>query len=240
MSESNMNKNFEFLYTVKDYPIFTAMNLKSGCTFLKTLLYFIDHGNIVDDIDANEELILRGTIDRNPDHYSDPFVFFTIRKPIDRFMSLYAEKIYGDSPTRMMWFQKEVAPSIGISLERNLNPEAHHENAMRLIQWISQNIKGETNFEIDYHWRPQKWRYRQIEGYDPVLIPLEKLDQSLTNALIKDIPDIKNKIEMVKARNQSQASVFAKRIMSDELRKEINRVYKNDLKLYRTACTSNR
>ncbi len=235
-----MEKTFHYdqFYTLREYPIFMCTLTKSGCTFLKNLFYYIDQGALHplgDFIHLDESKLLRASEVDVPMINKSPYVYMVIRDPVDRFLSLYYEKIYGQEAGSMDWFRMEIGNSIGMNFDEGLSLSEHQENAMKLIAWLKKNLSGETNIKPDFHWRRQVAKWRRVSGFEPKLLVLEDLKRQLPHLLSPVLPDIVEKMQAIKSRNISPKPFSYQETRTEELVESVRKVYNQDFKLVEGA-----
>lgn len=238
MSTRKEHKDFSVFYTLQDHPVFMATLAKSGCTFLKNLFYYLDKHEfhpLGDFIHQDESQLLRAEAIDLPVIKQSPYVFMVIREPIDRFLSLYYEKIYGKEIGSMDWFRKSVGKEIEINFDPDLTLLQHQENTLKLIKWIGKNLRGETNVFKDFHWRKQSMKYDWISDFEPKLLVLDDLNRQLAHLLKPIIPDIEAKMQAVKSRNHSHRPFTYAQTRTEELDALVAKTYKGDVGLVQAA-----
>ena len=231
--EHQAERNFQHanFYKLAAAPVFMATVTKCGCTFLKNLFYFLNTQELHPagpKIHDHEATLLRASKEDHEAILESPYRFIVMRDPVDRFFSLYFEKIYGQGPHAMAWFQNEVGKKIGLDYTANLDLQGHQENAFRLAQWIEKNLNGETDQEKDFHWRRQSLKYSSVKGFDPTIITLDNLDQKLITLLNPVVPEIVQAIESVPRFNISDKPFSFAEMKTPELTELIKGIYQLD------------
>jgi hypothetical protein len=152
-----------------------------------------------------------------------------IRDPIKRFISLYYDKLYTRPEARGKFSLGNYFEDSGL-IDRDIGNdlENHRQNCVRTINWIKQNISGQTDQKVNWHWVPQKFRLNQIHKLRFNVITLEGLDYQLPVVLSPLIPHITDIIKEVSAQNISQKPVRPKDVLNEELRKLIFETYPDD------------
>ena len=160
---------------------------KCGCTFVKNVLWFLENGSFhptpkrVHDDDRSFK--------RASDLYAkfesihlEPMAFTVVRNPIDRFMSLYFDKIIGPG-------QKNYVPLASLLAERRglcltpMTAKDHQYNFNVLIEWIQENLETAVNLPREAHWTPQMYRRNVMAAFNLKMLTVEKL--SLTGRFLK-------------------------------------------------------
>jgi len=134
--------------------------------------------------------------------------------------------------------RQEIATDCGLDLSRNLTVEAHQQNCERFLRWIEKNLRGDTDIEINPHWRPQSNRIATVAHLSLTFLTLDGLDWQLPLYLGDMIPDLPAKMAMAKSRNKTQYPVDPKEIMTPALERQINEVYTDDLVHYQHISRS--
>lgn len=225
------------LFTTERYPLYYRMITKCGCTFALNVLYHLNYGHVnADPISVHDDPpVIPWALDTsNEDITNSPYAFVIVRNPVKRFMSLYFDKLYG------LPRNAERAGLRGYFIENGLvDPEAgtdpvrHRDNCMRSIQWIGQNLKGLTDQEKNFHWKPQRYKLNQIKSFKFHVLQLEGIDFQLSQILKPLVPHIEDVIKAVSAQNVSQKPAKPKDILNDELRQMITDTYRGDTRIYR-------
>ena len=212
---------------------------KCGCTFLQSLFLHINEGGaqsgpmLVHGPDASP--LLRADEDEVEKIAASPYRFMVVRDPVDRFISLYFDKIANPERKKNFLFLRNVLKPLGMRFGRKPGLEAHRANMLILIDWFELNIAGKTDRPVNFHWRPQMRKYNRVKKLDPVLIPLECLNEALPALLEPVIPDIREKMEAVKSRNPSPKPYSHAELRTEALVKRIREVYHKDAALVEKA-----
>ncbi|MEO0358853.1 MAG: sulfotransferase family 2 domain-containing protein, partial [Pseudomonadota bacterium] len=95
------------LFSISRYPIRYMVTPKCGCTFIKNLMWRLEHGSFYHSpmtIHDKDETFLRAAdFGLTEDQVrGEDFAFMAVRKPVDRFFSLYAEKVIGQGWQRFV------------------------------------------------------------------------------------------------------------------------------------------
>jgi hypothetical protein len=223
------------LFTSRRYPIHYLVIPKCGCTFIKNVLWHLEndasHGNalrIHDDdnyfqrADAlgltAEQIIMR-------EH-----AFTVVRNPIDRFFSLYSDKVVGKGHARFVPLRKVLVDNHGLRPDVT-SVDGHRANCEILIDWLTRNLQEPQEIENDAHWTPQVYRQNLMKMFRLKTLMLQKLDTQLPLLLGDIVPDITSVMKGLE-RNKTSAGVTRDDVLDQELRSKINGVYSGDRKLF--------
>ncbi|MEM9012985.1 MAG: sulfotransferase family 2 domain-containing protein [Pseudomonadota bacterium] len=224
------------LFTTRRYPIYYLTITKCGCTYLKNLLYYLDHDHLHEHPEvihryADEDMVRPLDVPVAEIRQS-PYAFAVVRDPVDRFLSLYFDKIYPDSPQSFRAVRKYLAQNAAIDLTPGLDAAAHTANCHRLIAWLDDNLARRTDMSVNPHWRWQTSRLKRAAEFDLTLLTLKDLDRQLRLLLTPLIPDIAAKMAAVTVRNVSARPVAKEAVLTEALLEEVNTVYARDREVY--------
>ncbi len=210
---------------------------KSGSTFLKNLFYYLDHGqqHIAGNRIHGEPELLRARAEDEARIRASKHAFAVIRDPLERFLSVYFDKIYGEGPLNFPDLREYFTETVGLDLSYDLDVEGHRRNCYLLIDWIAENLAGNTDQPVNFHWRRQARRLKRVESLDLELLTLDGLDWQLPMLLEEVLPDIREAMAAVQARNESVAPVNRADVVDAALRAKIEAVYTGDKRLYDRA-----
>jgi len=224
-----------FYFTTNRYPLFYLQITKCGCTYLRNLIYYLDHGtphpegsqvhNFNDDF-AKADLIPRETL------IDSPYLFTVVRDPVDRFLSLYFDKIANLKNQKDTAMRRRVVRKAGLDLHPDMDLADHQQAALLTINWFGQNLERGKRGRINPHWQRQQERLRRTEGLAPRLLTLDGLPWQLPALLGPIIPDIAEQMAAVRVRNASQKPFSHAEIATPELVETIHAVYAQDLQTY--------
>ena len=233
----NEHKTHKF-HTTRRYPIYYLAITKCGSTYLKNLLYYLDHDRMHPApayIHDYHQDFLRADLTPRWMLRRSRFAFTVLRRPSSRFLSLYFDKIWGDHPQNFPDIREDVADEADLDLSRDLDAKAHRENCTRFLKWIEANLAHDTDQPINPHWRPQTRRIAQVEHLAPSFLTLDGLDWQLPLYLGPVIPDIRAKMQAVSVKNSATYPVDPDDVLDDRLEDAINTVYAEDFGKYRRA-----
>ena len=227
----NDDKTHKFI-TTRRHPIYYMPITKCGSTYLKNLFYIFDHDQAHPDPDFihdnNQDLI---RADQTPTYLirNSKFAFTVLREPKSRFMSLYFDKIYGTGPQNFPHIREEIASDCGLDLSPGIPVGEHRRNCLKLIDWIEKNLRGDTDLDINPHWRPQSIRTATVRHLDIAYLTLDGLDWQLPLMLGELVSNLTDKMKLARSRNSTKYPHSPSDILDFELKHRIEAVYADDL-----------
>ena len=226
------------MLTLRSAPVYYLPITKSGSTYLKNLFYYLDHADehvSGIDIHSNADDLVRAKTGDEEAIRQSPYAFAVLRDPVDRFLSLYFDKIYGDGPNNFADIRAYLADEIGLDLTRDLDAVAHRENCNRFIDWLALNLSFKTDMPINHHWRRQSSRLQRVDTLDLVHLTLDGLSWQLASLLGDVVPNIGQAMAAVKSDNRTDKPFTRAVILDAALLGKIETVYSSDKKLYEQA-----
>ncbi len=226
------------MLTLRCAPIYYLAITKSGSTYLKNLFYYLDylgeHASGIDIHSHSDDLVRAKTGDEEAIRQS-PYAFAVLRDPVDRFLSLYFDKIYGDGPNNFADIRGYLADEIGLDLARGISANAHRENCNRFIDWLALNLSFKTDMRVNPHWRRQSSRLQRVDELDLTHLTLDGLAWQLPLLLGEVVPNIKQAMQTVKSDNRTEKPFTRAEIMDASVLAKIDAVYSRDRQLYEQA-----
>ncbi len=219
------------LLTTDRYPVFYLQITKCGCTYLRNLLYMLDHGTAHPDsrrVHAHNGDFFKADLIPEAILKSSPALFAVIRDPVDRFLSLYFDKIANAQNEADSGMRKRVTRAAGLDPNVGTDLAGHRLNCLKTVNWFGRNLDTGEEGKPNPHWQRQSVRLRKISGLDPQLLTLDGLSWQLPLVLGSVVPDIREKMEAVRTRNTSKKLFSRSEILSDDLKAAIRNVYAND------------
>lgn len=228
----------EWLYTTRAYPIYWHHIAKNGGTFMKHLLYALDHGQVhvtrSGQHDWDQELVRPNGVALE-DIRDSKHAFLILRHPFRRFLSVYFNKVYAPQGTPPAGMSKSFFKAHRINNAKDLDAKGHTENCLKLAEWGAANVLGLTEAKPNWHLVPQMHQIAQVYPLNFRALLVEDLEAQLTRVLGGIVPDMSERIAQVRRRNQSAAAVKPSEILTPELKAILKGIYGDDLKVFRAV-----
>ncbi len=225
-------------FTATEHPINCVAISKIGRTYLRNLLYILEH-----EKEYHEPLKIHtkgasSISDLTKGELANEVSFFVIRDPVDRFFSLYFDKIYGTGERSFPWIAKRLVKHRGFVHEDNLTIEQHRANCLGLLGYINRKFETEELPDINSHWSPQvEMAKKAIRfGLQPLL--LENLDEQLLFIADGRVDGLEKAMKMLPHRNSSNKPYTIKEILTPEIAQRISGLYAADQALYERVKTA--
>jgi len=224
----------ERLLSCRNLPIRYLFIPKCGCTFVKNLIWRLDHGqtfhnpkrihDVMDDFARASAFGLDDVAIRAEEH-----AFTILRNPVDRFLSLYFDKVVGSGWQKYVPLRATLQRH-GLNVEA-ATPEEHRRNCMIMVDWLEVNLSDGNELPREAHWTPQWYRGDVIKGFDLKLLTLTNLDarmEMLLRDLVPDIGAVMAEMERYATNSKDRkASVLDQKVKS-----RINQVYRRDREIF--------
>lgn len=229
----------ESLLSCKALPIRYLVIPKCGCTFVKNLLWRLDHGAAY----ANPPRIHERTRDfarvaqfnlTVDDVRAEDHCFVVLRNPVDRFLSLYFDKVVGEGYRKFVPLRAVLRENHDLNVDA-ATPKDHRSNCHILIDWIEANLSGPNEIGRDPHWTPQHFRMETIRAFDMKILTLGGLDASLSLLLSDLVPDIGPVLASLE-RYATSSKEMKNKVLDPDLKARIIQVYKRDAENYDRLC----
>lgn len=222
--------------TLRGTDVYYLPITKCGSTYLKNVFHYIDNGFERDGPSIHSSGYLLRAKTGDEDKIRDSGHAFTVlRNPVDRFVSLYFDKIYGEGTDVFSHLRLKLVDEIGLDLTSDLDVEGHRANCWKFIEWIEKNLAQETDEPVNPHWRRQFARTKRVRKLELVHLTLDGLDWQLPLFLGDVIPDIRVAMAAVKNRNKTSRPISNDILLDVALIEKIESVYAWDKKAYLEA-----
>jgi hypothetical protein len=223
------------LFTTRRVPLRYLVIPKCGCTFVKNLLWRLEHGHnhgIPIRVHDDDGQFLRADALglSAADIRAERHAFTVLRNPVDRFFSLYTDKVIGPGWQRYVPLRKVLTEGYGLDPDAN-SAEAHRANCEIMIDWLERNLADEVDLPKEAHWTPQSYRWRLMEKFDLKLLMLNDIEEQLTLLAGDLVPGLAQTLAGLEP-NRSRRPVPKGAVLVPELRKRINAVYAADRRLF--------
>ena len=232
--EAKKKADPERLLSCRALPIRYFFIPKCGCTFVKNLIWRLDHGrthvnpkrihDVMDDFARAAHFGLDESAIRAEDH-----AFTILRNPVDRFLSLYFDKVVGEGWQRYVPLRATLQ-KYGLDVGA-ATPEAHRRNCNIMLDWLEVNLSEGNELPREAHWTPQWYRSDVIRGFDLKLLTLTHLDQRL-ELLLRDIVPEVGAILAELERYATNSKDRKDAVLDGKTRARINQLYRRDKELF--------
>ncbi|MFQ6553347.1 sulfotransferase family 2 domain-containing protein [Aestuariibius insulae] len=218
-----------YLFTISNLPIRYLVIPKSGCTFVKNVLWRLEQGTIYENqirIHKEDRNFLRamalGLTDK--DVAQEDFAFTVIRHPVDRFFSLYSDKVIGERHRSFVRLRDTLLAHYDLDPDAS-TIEAHRANLYALASFIEENLADERHLPRDGHWTPQLGRKKRMHAANLKILLLNDLSSQLELLLSPIVPDIGEVIASLEKNRSGRALGQKKEILDPALRRRILDIY---------------
>lgn len=228
----------ERMITLKKAEVYYLPITKCGSTYLKNLFHYLNNGFEHESgpyIHHQPNALIRAGEGDNDKIKRSGHAFTVLRDPVDRFISLYFDKIYGDGPRNFEDIRAMLAEEIGLNLTPDLSVDGHRRNCRKFIVWLDENLAFRTDEPVNPHWRRQASRVKRVEELELVHLTLEGLDWQLPMLIGDVVPNISDAMAAVKERNWVPRPFTRDELLDSALQSKIEQVYNRDLKLHNAA-----
>ena len=225
----------ESLLSCKVLPIRYLVIPKCGCTFIKNLIWQLDHGeSYVNPARVHErtrDFARVSQFNLSVDEVrAEEYCFVVLRDPVDRFLSLYFDKVVGEGYRKFVPLRAILRENHALEVEPATAAD-HTRNCHILIDWIDENLAKGNEIGRDPHWTPQHFRMETIRAFDMKVLPINDLDGHLTMLLSGVVPNIAKILEKLE-RYTSNSKDMKDRVLDTALKARITQVYKRDAENY--------
>ena len=223
------------LISVRDLPIRYLFIPKCGCTFVKNLIWRLDLGENYADPprihDRDAEFARASLFDLTvEDVRAEEHAFVVLRNPVDRFLSLYFDKVVGEGYRQFVPLRAVLRDHHGLNVDAT-EPQEHLRNCHIMIDWIEENVTGKNELARDAHWTPQHFRTDLIRAFDLKVLTLNGLDGRLSLLLSDIVPDIGQILKQLE-RYSTNSKTQKDHVLDSAIKTRINQVYKLDRENY--------
>lgn len=212
-------------------PLNYLVSLKVGSTYLRNLIYALDHGRVYSEVERDFPRDLP-TRDMTVSELAGEVSFFVVRDPVARFFSLYFDKVAGEADSRFPWITSVLEKNRVFHDRPALTLEEHRENCMSLLGFIEVRMKGRPGLPNNPHWSKQILRAEEGLRFRLKPLMLDRLDAQLLQIADGRIDGLDAAMAMVKTRNRSPRPVKAEDILTPEIYEKLSSLYPEDIQLY--------
>lgn len=218
--------------TTHRFRLNAVVQPKAGSTFVRNLFYRLDHGVTHPDprnIDADGCLLYRR---KQPDRIAEEISFAVIRNPVDRFFSLYFDKVWASQDTAFSWIPEALATHRRFHDGEDLSLAEHHDNCCRLLGFLETRFRKEPRIELNPHWRPQSERLQGLQGMGFRALTLDGLTEQLRKLAGPKVRDFSRHLDQLAERNATTKPVSTSELASPWIMERLQTLYEDDIALY--------
>lgn len=217
--------------SARTQPLNGLITLKVGSTFVRNLIYTLDHGAPFSDVEKAfpTDLLTR---DLTREALAEEVSFFVVRDPVERLFSLYFDKVIGLPENRFKFVTKVLTENRIFHDGPALTITQHRENIMSLIGYIDVRIKGIAAGPVNPHWNKQYTRVEPAIRFGLKAIMLDRFEAQLLQIAGGRITGLKAAFAKVTSRNRSRHIVEISEVLTPEIYDKISAVYAEDIQLY--------
>jgi len=217
--------------SARNRPFNCVLSLKAGSTFLRNLIYILDQGA---PFEGNEKAFPTSLLNREltREELAGEVSFYIVRDPVERFFSLYFDKVIGKPENRFVWITDKLKTHRVFHDGPELTLAQHRENAMSLLGFLGVRLRGQIKGPINPHWNKQITRLQPAIMFQLQPLMLEQLEPQLLTIAKGRIDGLEAAIDMVQSRNRSPRPVAVADILTPEIYHKIASLYPEDLQLY--------
>lgn len=218
-------------------PLFYLPLTKTGSTQVLELAHRLEFGEDAvtgsDAVHRQSRHLPRGTHLVPGALPAGILIFSFARPPLDRFLSLYFDKIWNPGHPDPHPMMARFAELVGTRTDPGLSAAEHLDNCHRALDRIERSLTPGSDWQMNPHWAPQIRRFRLVDG-----LPLRLATLSGLNAKVMALlTDIDRQRAGDWAQGRANASRRAQvRIDTDALAPRVNRIYAKDWALWQALA----
>lgn len=226
------------LFTVPGGALFYLVIPKCGCTFVKNVLWEIHHGTRHPKpkrIHDADDAFLRApaVVQNDKDVIQSERAFVVLRNPIDRFLSLYFDKVIGDGWQTYVPLRQTLIDHYGLD-PAPATLHQHRENCARLVRFLADNLGDGAHLPREAHWTPQSDRQNIMKRFDLKILLTDQLTDHM-NSLLAGLNPHYAQIVARAEQYGSGRQALGRSVLHLETRKRINTLYARDRSIYKSA-----
>jgi len=225
-------------FTSKAHPINCFAISKIGRTYLRNLLYILEHN---EEYHEPLKIHVKGVSlhsNLTKSELTKEISFFVVRDPVDRFFSLYFDKVYGTGEHSFPWVADRLAENRGFVRGDNLSIDQHRNNCLGLLMYIRRKFEKEPLEDLNSHWAPQVEMAKKAIRFGLQPLMLEKLDEQLLHIADGRIAGLEKAMAVLPHRNTSTKPYSIAEIITPEIADRISALYADDQALYERVKTA--
>lgn len=232
------SKQLNRLFTDPDGRLFYLVIPKCGCTYVKNILWHLHHGKPHADpkrVHDSDSSFLRASevVEQDKDVLGSERAFVILRNPVDRFLSLYFDKVVGDGWRHYVPLRQVLIAHYGLNIDASTTDE-HARNCERMVMFLKDNFRDNAHLTPEAHWTRQSDRKNIMRRFDLKVVLTEDLTRHMTILLA----NIEGNVATAISRSEQYSSArreVGRTVLDKETRKAINQLYIEDRFLYKNA-----
>lgn len=214
---------------------------KCGCTFVKNVLWYIQfsthHSNPIRIHDDDGKFLRASDLNLNSASIlQEDSAFTVVRNPIERFISLYFDKIVGKGREQFVPLARTLIAKHGL-IENPHSVSDHRYNLEILAAWLPLNLAHSLDMPSEAHWTPQIYRADVMHAFNLRLLTVNKLRLGMEILLRRRVPQISVALSEAEM-NRSERSFEKQALLTPSIRKSINSTYSEDRKLFHKVSSA--
>ncbi|MBL4872106.1 MAG: sulfotransferase family 2 domain-containing protein [Rhodobacteraceae bacterium] len=225
-------------FTAVGHPINCIAISKIGRTYLRNLLYLLEHDKEYHDPLKIHTEGASSHSELTKNNVAKEVSFFVIRDPVERFFSLYFDKIHGTGEQSFPWIAKRLVAHRGFVHEPNITVAQHRANCLALLGYIGRKFDMEAPQNINSHWSPQVEMAKKAVRFGLKPLVLENLDEQLLIIAGGRIEGLESTMQALPQRNSSSKPYTIEEILTPEISQIISDLYGDDQALYERVKTA--
>lgn len=222
--------------TTRSHPVYYHPLTKCGCTYLRNVMFHLDHGAPIDTPDGRRHPAFDGDLsagDVAPEVVREAdTAFVVIRNPVYRFMSLYFDKFVSPEGVRPHREVHRYARQAGSDIHPGPDIEANRANCHKVLDHIETTLDTWPYPRANWHWKPQVVRLRAIRDLRFHVLTLDGIGWQLPHVLGPHVPGLGTSMEAVRVRNASAKFLGFDDVLNWKLRRRIRAIYAADFAMY--------
>ena len=225
----------------RNYPIMYINMPKSACTTIKNILYFVDNGEPFPDplaIHADKRGLLKDFKPHKREYRRaarrNNFCFTFVREPLSRCYSAFNEKIFHQGKYSFAKYRRLLVENYNCRFPSEGDPytiEQHSENFRCFLNFVADNMAGQTSLKPNLHWAPQskiirRWRVRRVID---MVGRVEKFEEGMTYMLA--MAGYAGTVDLKMRFNEGPRPPFSlEEIVTPEIQEALEYIYEGDLR----------
>lgn len=208
---------------------------KAGSSYVRNLFYRLDHGVAHPDpakIDTDGCLVYRR---KSVQTLKDEISFTIVRDPLERFFSLYFDKVWSRGPNAFPWVAETLERNRRFHAREDLSLAEHHDNCCRLLGFLENRFKATPHNELNPHWRPQALRLNQIKDMGFHALLLDGCGDQLRQLAGSTVRGLNEHLDSMIFRNESDKPIKIADLASPWIMERLHDLYEDDIAIFNSV-----